>query len=485
MAKKSDKQKVLSGLGWKFTERMSSQLVTFVLSVILARILLPEQYGLVAMINVFLAIANVFITVGFTSSLIQKKDADHLDFSTILWCSLTISCLLYVIMYFAAPYIEAFYSISGLASVTRVYSLVLIIGAFNAIQNAYVSRHMMFKKFFYSTFSGTLISGIIGIVCAYCGLGVWSIVAQSLSNQVLKLIIVRSLIDWRLKFEFSFDRAKQLMSYGSNILFSSLINSIFQELRQLLIGRYFSAADLAFYNRGRSLPHLVSTNIETSIESVLFPAMSNHSDQPSEIKRMMRRSIRTSSYIMYFFMTLLCLTSKPIILLLLTEKWADTIPFMQVICISSMIAIMSTANMQAIKASGRSDIVLKLEIIKKPVFLCILVAAVHHSVMAVALTMPLYALFAAIVNMYPNKKLLNYSIHEQIKDQMPATLLSLLMAICIIPISYLEINNEFIILLIQLFVGTVLYFGGSILFKVEQFYYIKSTIVNLLKKRRS
>ena len=184
-------------------------------------------------------------------------------------------------------------------------------------------------------------------------------------------------------------------------------------------------------------------------------------------------------------MTLLCLTSKPIILLLLTEKWADTIPFMQVICISSMIAIMSTANMQAIKASGRSDIILKLEIIKKPVFLCILVAAVHHSVMAVALTMPLYALFAAIVNMYPNKKLLNYSIHEQIKDQMPATLLSLLMAICIIPISYLEINNEFIILLIQLFVGTVLYFGGSILFKVEQFYYIKSTIVNLLKKRRS
>lgn len=479
----SEKNQVMSGLAWKFSERISTQGVTFILQVVLARLLLPEQYGVIAMINVFIALANVFVVSGFSTSLIQKKDADDLDFSTIFYCSLIVAGLLYSVLFFAAPYISDFYNMPLLTPVMRVYSLSLILYSYNSVQQAYVSRHMMFRKFFYSTLSGTIISGIAGVVMAYLGYGVWALVAQYLLNIIINSVVLRGIIEWRPRWIFSWNRAKKLMKYGSNILGASLIGQIFDELRQLLIGKYFTPADLAFFNRGRSLPHLVSSNIDSSINQVLFPAMSNHSDNPEEIKRMTRRSIKVSSYVMYFFMTLLAVASKPIIILLLTEKWEPAVPYMQMICISSMVAIMSTANMQAIKASGRSDILLKLEFWKKPVFLLLLIFAVRHSVMAVALTMPLYSIYAAIVNMLPNKKILGYGISEQLRDQMPAILLSIACTICALPILNLSIN-DFVIMFLQIIVCTLIYIGGSILFKVETYRYIKETIIETINRKR-
>ena len=478
----SSRRKVLSGMAWKFSERISGQVVSFILQIVLARLLLPEQYGMIAMVNVFIVLANVFVVNGFSSALIQNKEATHLDFSTIFWCSLAVSILLYSIIHICAPLIEEFYNIPGLASITRVYGLSLVLCSYNSIQQAYVSRHMMFKKFFYSTLIGTIVSGFIGILMAYHGYGVWSLVAQYLSNIVINIIVLQFIIDWSPRFEFSFSRAKSMMKYGVNILGASLLGRVFDELRQLLIGKYYTSADLAFYNRGRSLPHLVSINIESTIDQVLFPAMSDHSDRPEEIKRRTRRSIRISSYVMYFFMTLLALAAKPIILLLLTDKWAESIPYMQIMCVSGMITVMSSANMQAIKALGRSDVLLKLEFIKKPLFLIFLVVAVRYSVMAVALSMPLYAAFAAIVNMSPNKKLLNYSISEQLKDQLPAILLSLLMALCIYPLLYLPVKSEFVIMLAQCVVGTLVYIAASLLFKVEQYKYIIDMVKSYTKR---
>lgn len=482
MANLNEKNKVMNGLVWKFAERISTQGVTFILQVVLARLLMPEQYGVIAMINVFIVLANVFVVSGFSTSLIQKKDADDLDFSTILYCSLTVAGLLYTILFLAAPYISSFYNMPLLTPVMRVYSLSLLLYAYNSVQQAYVSRHMMFRKFFYSTLSGTVISGVVGIIMACLGYGIWALVAQYLLNIIMNMLVLRGIIDWRPKYIFSWERAKGLMKYGSNILGAALIGKLFDELRQLLIGKYFTPSDLAFFNRGRSLPHLVSSNIESSIEQVLFPAMSNHSDSPEEIKRMMRRSIRVSSYVMYFFMTLLAVASKPIIILLLTEKWEPAVPYMQMICISSMVAIMSTANMQAIKACGRSDVLLKLELWKKPAFLLLLIIAVKHSVMAVALTMPLYAIYAAIVNMWPNRKLLNYRITEQLRDQMPAVLLSLSCALVALPIRHLFIESKFLIMVLQTLICVFIYLIGSIIFKVETFYYILNTIKEYFKK---
>lgn len=477
------KDKVVGGLLWKFLERISTQGVTFVLQIILARLLLPEEYGLIAMINVFIALANIFVTSGFSTSLIQKKDADDLDFSTILWSSLAVSVFLYVILYFAAPFIASFYEMPQLVPVTRIYSISLIFLAYNSIQQAYVSRKMLFRKMFYSTLFGSILSGIIGIVFAYLNFGIWSLVSQYTLNIIFNIIILQCIIDWKAKLVFSWNRAKKLMKYGSNILGAAFVGQLFEELRQLLIGKYYTAADLAYFNRGRALPTLISSNIEASINQVMFPAMSDYSDKPLEIKNMVRRSIQVSSFVMYFFMTLLAVASRPIIILLLTEKWAPAVPYMQMICISSMIAIMSTANMQAIKAIGRSDIVLKLEFWKKPAFLIILFCAVQHSVYAVALTMPIYSLYAAIVNMWPNKKLLNYSIVEQFRDQMPAVLLAGVSAVVSFPLFYLDVN-QYIIMILQIATCSILYFGLSYIFRVETYEYLIRSVRNYIMNRK-
>lgn len=477
----SQKDKILKGFAWTFAERISSQGISFVLQIFLARLLMPEQYGMIAMINVFMVFASVFVTIGFSSSLIQKKDSDDLDFSTIFYCSFSVSLVVYIILYFSAPLISIFYHMPGLTDITRVYALTLILSSYNSIQRAYVSRNMIFKKFFISSTIGIVSSGIIGIVMAYMGLGVWALVGQSLGSVIFNILTLHFVVPWRPKLIFSFQRAKSLMSYGANILGAQLMGTFFDELRQLLIGRYYTAADLSFYNRGKTFPFLISKNINSVITSVLFPAMSNNSDNPEAIKSMTRKAIKTSSYLMFFALSLMAVASKPLVILLLTEKWAPAIPYMQVICISQMIAIMSTANMQALKASGRSDVLFKLEFIKKPVFLIFVIIAVNISVMAVAITMPLYSLYAAYTNMKPNKDVLGYSMKEQLKDLRPAFLLTLAMVSVTVPFLLIEMN-EYLRLSIQLILGTITYFGLSHLFKVNTYFYCKNLILEKINK---
>lgn len=274
----NDRDKILGGFVWKFAERISSQGVSFVLSIVLARLLMPEEYGLVAMINIFIVFANVFVTSGFTSALIQKKDADELDFSTIFYCTLVMSIVLYITIYLSSPYIAKFFNMPDLCLLTRVYSLSLILTSYQTIQQAYISRHMLFKKTFVSTFSGTLLSGCIGVIMAYNGFGVWALVVQYITNILINMFVLLVVIPWHPTLSFSLHRAKSLMSYGSKILVSTLVSTVYKEIRQLIIGKMYTPADLGFYNRGNHLPQLVNTNMDTTIRSVLFPAMSNYRD---------------------------------------------------------------------------------------------------------------------------------------------------------------------------------------------------------------
>lgn len=479
--KQSEKSKVLKGFFWKFAERISSQGVSFILSVILARLLLPEEYGIIAMLQIFIVIANVFITSGFASSLIQKKDADNIDFSTMLWCSMSMSIFLYLVIFILAPYIASFYKLPQLTSVLRVYAISLILSGYNSIQNAWISRNMIFKKNFFSSLSGTIGAGILGIIMAYNGFGVWSLVTQSLSNIFINMIVLKSIIPWRPSFVFSKDSAKRLSNYGFRILLTNLLSTICNEIRQLLIGKFYSPADLAFYNRGKQIPHLFNTNIDNTINSVLFPALSNHSDNPEEVKKLTRKTIKTSSYILFFFMGLIFVIAEPLTELLLTEKWLPSVPYMKLMCISGMISSVSTANLQAIKAIGRSDVTLKLEFYKKPVFILMLIISVNISVYAVACTMPLYSLYAAYVNMNPNKKLLNYNILEQLNDYKPAFLLLIAMLLITYPVSFLQIN-KYILCLLQILTCVSSYLVLSLIFKVSSLNYIYTTIKDSVKK---
>lgn len=479
----SDRNRVLGGLAWKFAERTSSQAVSFVLSIILARLLMPKEYGLVAMINIFIVFANVFVTSGFTASLIQKKDADDLDFSTIFYCTFTISLLLYTIIYFFSPAIARFYNMPDLCLLTRVYALSLVITSYQTIQQAYISRHLLFKKTFVSTFIGTILSGVIGVVMAYNGYGVWALVAQFLSNIVINMVTLMFIIPWKPKLVFSMERAKILMRFGGGIFVSSLISKIYREIRQLIIGKMYTPADLGYYNRGMGIPHFVTNNIESTISSVLFPTMSDYSDNPERMKQILRRGIRTSSYILFFLFTLLATASKPLVILLLTEKWAPCIPYMQIFCISNMMLLISRCNVQAIKALGAGKEVIKLEVLKKPVFLLVILAVAKFGPLAIALTSPVNSLYAMAMNMRPTRKLLSYSSSEQLKDFVPATMMSIVVAATTLPFVLLK-TNDFVILILQVFVGILTFILFSKVFKVESYSYIKTVVVDTIKKIR-
>ncbi len=479
---KSDRDKVLGGFIWKFAERVSNQGVTLIVSIVLARLLLPEQYGLVAMINIFVVFANVFVTSGFTSALIQNKNAEDIDFTTIFYCSLAMSLLVYGIVFASAPFIATFYNMPDLCLLTRVYALSLIVSSYQTIQLAYVSRHMLFKKTFVSTFIGSLLSGVVGIYMACAGYGVWALVGQYISNILINTLMLSTIVSWRPTLAFSAERAKGMMKYGANVLLSDLVGKFFLEIRQLLIGRFYSPADLALYNRGHHMPNLVMSNIETALSSVLFPTMSNYSDNVERVKQMMSRAIKTSSYVTFFFLSILAVVSEPLIRLLLTDKWIDCVPYMQIICISRMWAAVSSVNMQAIKSIGRSDELLKLEVFKKPVFIVFVLIAVNISVFAVALTMPLYSIYAMLMNMKPSKKLLGYSYKEQIADLAPAFLMSLLVVAVAYPLVFLPVGDVFIII-IQCVAALGTYLIASVLTGNESYAYIKDIIYGVLKKK--
>lgn len=477
----NEKKTIMGGFFWKLMERLFSQGIKLALSIVLARLLMPSEYGTIAMVAVFITISDVFISAGFTTSLVQKKDADDVDFSTMLYCSMVMAVLIYVLIFFAAPYISVFYNMPELTSITRVYGAIVFLSAFNSIQSAWVSRHMVFKKFFFATSAGTFGSGLIGIIMAYRGFGVWALVGQALSNVALNIIVMHFIITWRPKLLFSWNRAKSLMNYGSKILAASMIGCICNEMRQLLVGKFYSAADLAFFNRGKTFPSLVYYNVESTINTVLFPAMSNHSDDPERVLQITRRAIKTSSYVMFFCMGVLAVIAYPLTDILLTEKWLPSVPYMQIMCVGYMVSSVSTANLQAIKALGRSDVILKLELYKKPVFILMLVVAVKISVLALAISMPLYSLYAAYVNMSPNKKIMGYGFLSQLKDYMPATLLFGVMVATMLPITYLKWGS-LSTMVVQIIGCVIVYIGLSIVFRVESYYYLKKTFFEILSR---
>ena len=479
---KKDRNQVLGGFVWKFLERFSSQGITFLISVILARILSPDEYGLVAMINIFIIFANVFVTGGFTASLIQNKNADDIDFSTMFYCTLSMSFMMYGIIYVCAPYIAEFFHMHELICLTRVYALSLIITSYHTIQNAYIARHMLFRKTFFSTLTANILSGGVGVAMAYSGYGVWALVGQYVSNILFAMITLMSIIPWKPQLVFSIERAKSMLDYGSKILVSQLVSTTYKELNQLIIGRLYTPADLGLFNRGSHLPKIVNVNMDNSIRSVLFPAMSNYSDNPERIKQILRRGIKTTSYIAFFFLTLLATSSKPIIVVLLTDKWIDCVPYMQIFCLYYMFLIISGYNVQAIKALGQGHEIVKLEVYKKPLFLLVIFLAAQHSIMAIALVSPLNALYAMMVNMRPTRKYLGYSIREQITDICPAVLMNIVIFCLTIPFSLLH-WNDYLVMLIQIVVGACAYLFMSVIFKVDSFYYLRDLGKEIFHKK--
>lgn len=479
------KAKTLSGVIWKFGERVSAQAVNFIVSIILARLLLPEDYGLIALVTVFITICNKVVVSGFATSLIQKKDADNLDFSTVFYFSLAVAVVLYTGLFFTAPFIADFYSAESdpalFIQVIRVMGLNLFIIAVNSVQQAYVSRTMQFRKFFFSTIIGTVVSAVAGIALAYMGKGVWALVAQNMILAVVNGIVLWFMVKWRPQLKFSFKRLKVLYAYGWKIFMASIIKILYTDLRSLVIGKVYTAADLAFYNKAQSFPQLIDTNVEGTIDSVLFPAISKKQSNVDDMRAMLRRAIKTTSYVLMPLLAGLSAVAKPFIIILLTDKWAESIPLMQILAFSFIFAPVELENLQAIKAIGRSDIALKVEIIKKVVGVVILIASIPFGVTAIAVGMVISTTLSAIINAIPNKKLLGYTFKMQLKDILPSLIMSLVMFGAVYPISLLNIN-VWLMLVIQVIAGAVIYIALSAIFKVESFKYILSLLKGFLKR---
>jgi len=473
------KSKVFSGLLWKLLERSGTQGIQFVVQIILARLLLPEDYGIIALITIFITIASVFVQTGFNTALIQKKDASETDFTSVFFLSLFVASILYIILFFAAPFMAAFFEEPQLVPVLRVLSITLFFGAFNSIQNAIVARGMQFKKLFFSSLGAILASGAVGIGMAYAGFGVWALVGSQITNQLFITLILWFTVKWRPKLLFSFKRVKGLFSYGWKLLVSSLIDTLYMDLRSLIIGKMFQAEMLGFYNRGKLFPSLVVANINGSIQAVMFPALSSQQDNRGKVKQMVRRSIMTSSFILFPLMAVLVVTAEPLIKILLTEKWLPSAPFLQVYCVIYALWPIHTANLQAINALGRSDIFLKLEILKKTLGLTVLGITIPYGVYAIALGGIVSGLISTIINSYPNRKLLEYGYIEQWKDILPYLTLSLLTGVIVYSLNFLGLD-AWITLLLQFLSGALIYTGMAYLFKLESLIYL----INTLKKLR-
>lgn len=479
-----DKVKVFSGLFWSYGERITAQCVSFLVSIVLARLIMPEDYGIIALVTIFISLANTFVMDGFGSALIQKKEADQIDFCSIFYFSEILSILLYVLIYLLAPYVSIYFKIPKLSSVMRVMGLRIPLSAINSVQRAFVSRKMEFKKFFFSTFIGTSISAVTGVALAFMGAGVWALVAQYLLNSFVDTIVLFFTAGWRPEIKFSLSRLKPLVSYGSKILFVALMINVYTNLRNFIIGRKFSPKDLAYSNKGEQFPNLITVNINYSITSVIFPVLSQQQNNRENVLNMTRRAIKTGTFLLAPMLLGLAAVSEKVILLLLTEKWIMCVPYMRVMCVVYLLQPIQTSSLQAMKAVGEERVYAKLEIVKKIVGLAILFTSVYffQSVIAILIGTLVGEIVVTIMNMPVNFKLFEYKIDLQLKDIfLPLT------AACIMSISVYAIDRilcDLFWLPVEIMLGITIYVILAVVMKIDSLVYIQEIISEFTKRRR-
>ena len=430
-----NKKTVFSNLIWRFMERCGAQVVSFVVSIVLARILEPELYGTIALITVITSILQVFVDSGMANALIQKKDTDDLDYSSVFYFNVAFCLVLYIGLFFASPLISRIYGSPDLVPVIRVLGLTIVVSGVKNVQQAYVAKTMQFRRFFFSTLGGTLFSAVVGITMAYRGFGIWALVAQQLLNAAVNTAILWLTVGWKPKLMFSLQRLGGLVSYGWKLLVSALLDTIYLKISQLVVGLKYTSSDLAFYNKGDQLCLLVVENINSSIDSVLLPVLSAEQDSRDHVREMTSRAIKTSSYIMMPLMMGMAVCAEPLIRLLLTEKWLPCVPYMQVFC-------------------------------------------AMYAVYAVAVSQFVSGLISLVINAWPNRKLLGYKLTKQLRDILPALLLACLMGVCIYPISLLGLS-DWLTLLIQVPLGIAIYVGGSVIFRVDSFSFMLDVLRRL------
>ena len=473
----SFKHKIAGSLIWKFLERGSVQIVQFVVSIVIARLVTPEAYGSIALLTVFTTLATVFVQSGLSTALIQKKDVSEEDFSSVFFFSLVMAAVVYCILFFSAPIIASFYEQTGLVKLLRIMSLTLFPGALNSLQIAALVKSLQFRKQFYSSLLAALFSGAIGIAMALYGLGAWALVFQQLSYQVVVCIVLWITVQWRPKLKFSFVRTKVLLSYGVKLLLARLVDTIYHNLENLIIGKKYSTDTLAYFSKGKQFPLILVDNIDTSMQSVMLSAFSQKQEQLSAVKGMLRRTMALSTYLIFPMMVGLACVGEPLIYLALGENWKGAIPFLQIYCFISMLFPLQTVSLQAINAIGHSDVYLKLMMAKRIFGVAVLALAtiVFDEVLFIAWACLITEVFSVFLNFIPNRKYLSYEIREQLQDILSNLILSIVMGVMVNLLGMMQYRAIFKLLL-QCTVGVLAYFVLSVITKNKSLKYILQSI---------
>ena len=474
-----DNKKIISSLVYKFIERLGVKGLGLVISIVLARLLAPEEFGQIAIMNVFINLSQVIVDSGFTTALIQRKDITERDYSTVFFINLGLAFVCYLMLQIAAPWISGYYE-QDITKPLQIYAVAVFFNAFNALQLARLQKRMEFRKIMVCSLTATVLSGAAGIIGAYMGLGLWALILYNMMNGVIICITAAFVEKWLPKFEFSLHRAKILFSYGWKMFVSALLSSLYSDIRSLIIGKKFSGDDLAYYNRGEQFPHVISHTLDSAIQSVMFPTMAAVQENKDKLAWMLHKAETVGVYVIMPMMFGLAAVSEPVVRLLLTEKWLPCVPYMQYLCIANAAIPVISSNLIAIKASGRSDIYMRLELVRRAVMLVILMISIFafHSVEAIAVGYCISTWVDALISMVPAKQLMQYGIGTQLKDLWKTTLTSLVMFIVVQFMNLLQWNS-ILILTAQIAVGVAAYLLVGFLLKVES----QAALMNLAVKQ--
>ncbi|MEG1555441.1 MAG: lipopolysaccharide biosynthesis protein [Bacteroidales bacterium] len=475
------KQKAVKGMGWSFLENTANLGVTFIVGLILARLLSPAEFGIIGIITIFISISNTIVDSGFSNALIRRNDANEVDYSTVFYFNIGLSILLYFLLFFLAPAISVFFNQPSLTKLIRVMGLVLIVNAFSIIQNTILIKKVDFKKLTKISLLSSFCGGALGLTMAFSGFGVWSLVGQQLSRQLINTILLWIYNQWLPIFQFSYIRFKSLFSYGSKLLIASLIDSIYNQLYSIIIGKFYKASDLGQYTRAQQFCNIFSNNLSSIVQRVSYPVLSSIQQEETRLKNGFKKTIKSTMLVSFLVMFGLAAIAKPLIVILIGEKWLPSVYYLQILCFSGMFYPFHAINLNILQVKGRSDLILKLEIIKKIIAVVPIVLGVFYGIVTMLWSGFFVNIIAVYMNTYYSKKLINYSLQEQLRDILPFFMISSMMGILVWSLSLLDLS-VWIILPLQLFSGFVIYVGLNELYRSEDYVEIRNIVVRNIKR---
>ena len=478
-----DNKEVKRAFKWALIDRITTEGIMAIVSIILARIIAPDQYGIISLALIIVIFGDAFVNPGICSALVQKKDPEQIDYATVFWFNILISAVLYTLLFVFAPLIESFYNVEHLGLVIRVLALKFPFGALASIQLAFVQKNFLFKRYFFVSLFGTLSAGALGIYMALNGGGVWSLVVYNLGNSAIDALLALVFISWKPTFHFSRERFAILFPFGGRILLVKLIDLFYEQLSGLVIGKKYSPEDLALYDKGKRFPNMIIMIGSNALSDTLFPAFSNIQNEIDKVKKMVSDSIAVSLFVVMPCALGLLACGDHFVSVVLTDKWIECVPFLRVMCIHFMCIPIGTIMLQSIKAQGRSDIVLKLEIAKKAYSLAIMITAFVFSKKAIyiAVGLTIATIISLIVDFAVVKRLFQIKISDIIRENVKTVLISLLMLTTAFSVGYIHFPTIWLLVL-QVVSGAIVYIGFSMLLKPKGYLFVLESIRSFRRK---